>query len=131
MKTLFLKRVTLIAVLIGFFYIDKMNAQNIDDAFATISDSSGQTNFFTVIVSDTLNISEIELRLGNELSASDMMMHSFVFDSQPSSPYSYLRTGNRIKIGIGIVTATDMFYGEARLKYSNGSWSSPFQFISN
>lgn len=108
----------------------KMNlrAQTIDDAYALLNN---QNNLFTVVLSDTLGISEIEIRLGSELASSDIMLHSFNYDTQPSSPYSYLRAGNQVKLGIGSITLTDMYYGEVRLKDTNGNWSSPFQFVSN
>jgi len=103
-------------------------------AQATVSDayaSTGQSNSFTVLVSDTTGISEVEVRLGSELAASDIMLHSFNYDAQPSSSYTYSRSGNQITLGIGSITSSDMYYGEVRLKDSNGNWGSPFQFVSN
>ena len=105
-----------------------LRAQTIDDAYASLT---GQNNSFTVTVSDTTGISEVEVRLGSELAGSDIILHSFSYDSQPSSPYSYSRTGNQINLGIGSITLSDMYYGEVRLKDSNGNWGSPFQFVSN
>jgi hypothetical protein len=128
-KNQFLRKLLLSAVCFAFMINAK--AQTINDAFASLADTTGQNNSFTVMVSDTTGISEVEVRLGSEMSASDIILHSFNYDVQPSSPYSYSRSGNQIKLGIGSITMTDVYYGEVRLKYSNGSWSSPFQFISN
>src|SRR5213593_187128 len=87
-------------------------AQTINDAFAAISDSTGQqSNFFTVIVSDTSGISEIEIRLGNNPAASDLMLHSFVWDGSSASPYSYSRNKTILKLGFPGVTKTDIYYG--------------------
>ncbi|HKR04823.1 MAG TPA: hypothetical protein VJY62_09320 [Bacteroidia bacterium] len=129
-KNQFIRKLLLSAVCFAFMINAK--AQTINDAFASIADTTGQNNSFTIIISDTTGISEVEVRLGSEMSASDIILHSFNYDAQPSYPYSYTRSGNQIKLGIGSITITDVYYGEVRLKYSNGSWSSPsFQFISN
>ncbi len=129
MKKIKLFRKLFIATACFLFAVNaNLRAQTISDAYASLT---GQNNSFTVTVSDTTGISEVEVRLGSELAASDIILHSFGYDSQPSSPFSYSRSGNQLKLGIGSITLTDMYYGEVRLKDSNGNWGSPFQFVSN
>jgi hypothetical protein len=131
MKKNSLSKKLLLAALLFLFMIINTKAQTINDAFASIADTTGQNNIFTLQVSDSTGISAIEVRLGSNPSDSDLVFHLFTFDSQPASPYSYNRSGNTIKLGLGTVTQNYSYYGEARLKYPNGTWSNSFQFISN
>jgi len=110
------------------FTTNIMAQATVSDAYASLT---GSSNSFTVVVSDTTDISEVEVRLGSELAASDITLHSFNYDTQPLSPYSYSRYGNEIKLGIGSITLSDMYYGEVRLRDTGGNWGSPFQFVSN
>jgi len=114
-------------------FVSKANlqAQTISDAYASIADSTGQNNIFTILLSDSSGIDQIETKLGTMEGESDLHLHVFDFDSQPGSPYTYNRTGNTLKLGIGTVSPNGIYYGECRLKYTNGSWSSSFQFINN
>ena len=113
------------------FALLNAKAQTINDAFASIADTTGQNNIFTIVVSDSTGIAQIETKIGSESGNSDLLSHVFDFDSQPGAPYSYFRNGNTLKIGIGTISQNGIYYGECRLKYSNGSWSSSFLFINN
>jgi len=129
MKKYYLLKTLLISAAACLMFGTNAKAQAIvSDAYASLT---GSSNSFTVVVSDTTDISEVEVRLGSGLAASDIVLHSFNYDAQPSSPYSYSRSGNQLSLGIGSITLSDMYYGEVRLKDANGNWGSPFQFVSN
>src|SRR6185436_6119600 len=129
-KNQFLKKL-FVATVACFAFGMNANAQTINDAYASIADSIGENNVFTVVLSDSLGISQIETKLGTAEGNADLLVHVFDFDTQPSSPYSYNRSGNTLKLGIGTITQNGVYYGECRLKYPNGTWSNSFQFINN
>ena len=117
----------------GFLLIVNLNlkAQTITDAYASIADTSGQNNYFTIFLSDSIGIAQVETKIGSQSGDADLLDHVFDFDTAAGSPYSYNRAGNVLKLGIGTITQNGIYYGECRLKYSNGTWSSPYQFINN
>src|ERR1041384_5990374 len=130
-KNKIFRRTLLIAACFAFISIQNVKAQTISDAFASLADTTGQSNAFTVLLSDSTGIAQIETKLGSNSGNDDLLFHVFDFDTQPSNPYSYQRTGNQLKLGIGNISKTDLYFGEVRIKYSNGTWSSPYSFISN
>ncbi|MEO8151209.1 MAG: hypothetical protein ABI723_26495 [Bacteroidia bacterium] len=116
-----------------------LQAQTVSVIDAFVSMETSATNpallegTFVVTLSDTTAITNIQVKLGTDATLTDVMSHTFVFDIQSGLPsgFTYSRIGNRVTLGIGTYTDKSTFYGEARLQSSSGSWSQPFQFITN
>lgn len=112
-------------------------SDSIVDAYITMETSTTNNNIlegtFVVILNDTTGIANIEVKIGTSTALSDVMSHTFVFDSQAGLPsgFSYSRAGKKVTLGIGTYVDKSTFFGEARLQLSNGSWTQPLQFITN
>lgn len=111
-------------------------AQEVQDAIVRLSPLPGidtlQEAAFVVVVSDTLNILEIEVVL-SEGNGAQMRNHRFVFDQMTGLPtgFTYTRSLHRITMEVGQVPVTSTYLGKVRLKKSNNSWTDPYNFIFN
>lgn len=88
---------------------------------------------FVVILSDSSQIDKVEIELGSTEGQNDLINYDFDFDVTSNLPngYSYHRVGNRVSLVTGTVAAYSTFFGRARLKLSNGQYSSYFSFAAN
>lgn len=111
-------------------------AQTISDAYAKIDPSgqgSNQKATFIIEVSDTNNISQIELKLGVADGEDNLISTVLNYDVTSGLPanYSYSRTGNRISIVTNDFPDSSTYFGSVRIKNNNETWSDPFAFITN
>ncbi|MEI2759855.1 MAG: hypothetical protein V9G42_10555 [Bacteroidia bacterium] len=87
---------------------------------------------YYIEIPDTVNITNIEIKLGTDWNLYDMINESFVYDTPASLPpgFSYSRSGNIIAVDIGDYDQQSAYFGEVRIKES-GVWSSVYSFVSN
>ena len=107
----------------------------VNDAYARLLPQNNGTLYdgvFTVEVSDTSTISQIEVKLGTLNGLADLVNSSFSFDVNTGLPsgYSFLRRGKVCTIRTSDVSLSDAYYGEVRIQ-SNGNWSAPYKFVGN
>lgn len=127
---------TLLLLTLVSFAFGKVNAQSpsVTDAFITM-DSISATSYagtYIIVLSDTNNISELEVKLGSDPGAGDLMNNTYTYDVTSGLPggWSYSRVGNTITLGIGTYTEKNIYFGNVRAKVS-GTWSDSYQFVSN
>ncbi len=129
MKKLFALSWFLLQLTFGF-------SQNINDvAFRSVNTSNPDSLScsFVVSLSDSTQIDKVEIELGSTEGQNDLINQNFDFDSNANLPsgFSYLRIGNRVSLETGTIPAYPTFFGRARLKLSNGQYTSYFSFIAN
>lgn len=110
------------------------NYEVADANISIVTDSLGNTTASCVVImQDTVNISRIKVKLGNELGEGDIFSETFDFDITSGLPagMSYQREGTKVTLGLGTFTPLTSFYGEVSMKGSTGTWGPTFQFISN
>ena len=77
-----------------------------------------------ITLNDTLNIEEIQLKVGTTKSGEDIFQHDFDFDSEDlPNEIIYTRTGQEISLGLGSMTHLSKHYFEIKLQYADGSQS--------
>jgi hypothetical protein len=115
----------------SFCYSQSIN--DVEFRSAVTSNSDSLTSSFVVSISDSSQIDKIEIELGSTEGQNDLINQNFDFDSNAGLPsgYSYLRVGNRVSLETGAIPAYPTFFGRARLKLSNGQYSSYFSFTAN
>lgn len=128
-------------ILIAFCFILTLrtNAQSnpVADASASMEEVNAQTNLFegtfTVRLSDTTTVSQIEIKLGTYNDASDIVLRTFDFDITSGLPAncSYNRIANILTLVIGRFNDRSTYFASVRIKDTGNSWSSPFKFITN
>jgi len=91
----------------------------------TIFDVVMHVNLF-----DTLNIQQIEVKIGSSPGASDIFSNSFVFDSSPVPPsgWSYFRDEYAIVLGLGHLQQMLSYYSQIRIQKTDGSFSDAVEF---
>jgi len=88
---------------------------------------------YFVVLSDSTGVSNVEVKIGSTSGGSEVMGYSFSYDSQSGLPqgFTYAREKTKLTLGIGTYTDRSTYYCQVRIQASNGTWSQPFQFISN
>ena len=87
--------------------------------------------FFEIELSDTTDVSQIEVNLGTKNDASDLVAYTYNYDSTPGSGYSYSRSGNKVNLGVPAFSISTTYFGRIRVKDLSGSWSPYSYFVSN
>ena len=106
-------------------------------AYAEFSDSARNANslsgFFYLNEADTLNVSQLEVKVGFEDGDTSAVYQIFDFDVFSGLPYgfSYKREKNIITLGVYSNQLIWTYYCEIRTKSSSGTWSTPFKFVTN
>ncbi|MFZ7114433.1 MAG: hypothetical protein ACO1G9_03555 [Bacteroidota bacterium] len=79
---------------------------------------------------DTLNIEEIEVKIGSTSGGSDIFSRSFVYDVSGSlgSGVSYSRDEYKIHLGLGSHMQMLDYYGQVRIKKTDGSYTTAVVF---
>lgn len=88
---------------------------------------------FTIQLTDSTQIDQIEVRVGTTDGSSDVLSQSFVFDQTVglSNGLAFTRSGNSVYLEAGSITELPTYFGGVRLKLSNGQYTDYFSFISN
>jgi len=91
----------------------------------TIFDVVMHVNLF-----DTLNIQQIEVKIGSVQGASDIFSNNFVFDASPppTGGLTYFRDEYSIRLGLGPLQQMLSYYAVVRIQKSNGSYSDAVEF---
>lgn len=112
-------------------------AQSVSDAYLTLNDAAAPGSLYAgtyvVFLSDTNNISQIEISLGTASGLTDVMAQTYNYDVSSGLPsgYTYNREGNKLTLGIGNYTEVNTWFGSVRIKNASGTWSSSLNFITN
>lgn len=107
------------------------------DAYVVMDDASAPGTLYAatyfVFLSDTVSASQIEIKLGTNSGLTDVMTYTYNYDVASGLPsgYTYSREGNKLTLVIGNYTERNTYFGSVRIKNTSGSWSSPFNFITN
>ena len=133
MKNILLK---LFLTLLIYCSSECVNAQVPTDAYATTSATitNGRTACtYFVELPDTVSISEIEINLGTREGVNDLVTHVFAFDVYSGLPsgFSYSRDKNKLRLEVGNVNESPIYFGEVKLKSNTGNWDAPFKFTTN
>jgi len=113
-----------------------VNAQttNVTDAYITTdSVGAGQIScIYIVVLSDTNNVSELELNLGTQEGANNIVSYTCSYDVTSGLPtgWTYARQKSKISLNTGNYPQQGAYYGQVRVK-TNGSWQGPYSFIAN
>jgi hypothetical protein len=88
---------------------------------------------FIIHLSDSILIDKIEVDLGTNDGASNLIDFSFDFDvsSGLASGFTYFRIGNSVYVETGTIPEYPTYFGRVRLKKSNGQYTDYFSFTSN
>lgn len=123
---------TVLAGLLGYLSTAQ-SSQSFEVAMQMNYDSISNLNqgFFELELTDSTDVSHIEVNLGTENGLSDLATYIYTFDSTPGSGYSYSRDGNKIKLGVPGFPISTTYFGRIRLKDISGSWSPYAYFIAN
>jgi hypothetical protein len=105
-------------------------AQTPLDANLSISNNTG---IFSIVIPDSTNISEIELQIGSNSNPSEVFEHTFFYDQTSGLPtgLSYTRSGVNIILGLGTLTALNIYHVKTRLKNGSGAWGDWYEFVGN
>ena len=129
-KPNYLLRTATISLLLTLLMPFNGICQSVTDASAS---HSGASSTYYVLLSDTVNVSQIETQLGSSSGQSDILNHIFDYDVSTGLPsgYTYSRQGNKLFLGVSSLTANEIYYGTVRVKNTSGTWSSAYSFITN
>ncbi|MBK8873400.1 MAG: hypothetical protein KBH11_06450 [Bacteroidia bacterium] len=121
-------KIVLLFVL-SFIFIEG-KAQTPLDANLSIS---GNTGIFRLVIPDSTNISEIELQIGSNENHSEVFEHTFIYDQTSGLPtgLTYARDGANIRLGLGTLSALNIYHVKTRLKNGNGNWGDWYEFVGN
>ena len=88
---------------------------------------------FIVSLSDSQNVSQVEVALGGSPGDSSLVFHVFDFDVITGVPpgFSYQREGRRLTLTTGNADRHPTWFGQVRVKDSQNGWSSPKMFVRN
>lgn len=106
-------------------------------AYAVFSDSARANDFlqgnFILSEIDTLQTSQIEIKIGNTEQHDDCLNQVIDFDPAGTLPigFSYTRVKDKINIGVTSSHPAWTYFCEVRLKDHAGNWGQPFAFICN
>ena len=91
----------------------------------TIFDVVMRVNLF-----DTLNIQQIEVKIGSAQGASDIFSNNFVFDASPppTGGLTYFRDEYSIRLGLGTLQQMLSYFAVVRIQKSSGSYSDAVEF---
>ena len=109
----------------------------ITDATVTKNEVTGQAGVysgaFIVLLSDSNDISKVEVQVGTENGSSDLSNKTFDWDVTTGLPSgcSYQRTGNTLTLGVGNFNETYTYFCRVRIRDNSGNWSNYYQFITN
>ncbi|MBK7853678.1 MAG: hypothetical protein IPJ79_01095 [Bacteroidetes bacterium] len=112
-------------------------SQSASDAYLNMDDAAAPGTLYAgtyiVFLTDTSNVSQIEIALGTGTGLSDVMTQIYNYDVTSGLPsgYTYTREGNKLTLGIGNYTEYNTYFGSVRIKNVSGTWSSSFNFITN
>jgi len=126
-------QVTMFLILISG--INTVHSQSsITDAGVQIHETTaGMECRFVIVVEDTSNVQQLEVKLGS--SAGDYSLVNAVFDFDVTgglpAEYSYQRNGNAITLVTGTLTEQSTWFGSVRIKNNSGQWSDAYDFIAN
>ncbi|MBK6986838.1 MAG: hypothetical protein IPI10_15545 [Bacteroidetes bacterium] len=100
------------------------------DSLPSLTDSTVFSVEMNVNLFDTLNIQELEVKIGTSSGASDIFSHSFVFDVSGSlgSGLFYLRDAYSIQLGLGNRMQMLNYYSQVRIKKADGSYTDAVLF---
>lgn len=81
-------------------------------------------------LTDTISITDIEVSLGTNDGTSDLISKSFTYnvEGEFNDGTAYIRDSNIIRLGLGTYTSLSACYASARIKFSNGTYSTPVTF---
>lgn len=105
------------------------------DAYLTTSTGPNSTvsGVFHVTLPDTNQVQALEVRLGTNEGTQDLLLQTFPYDSNTGLPAGmhWTRTGNRVTLSLGTLVESGVQFGEVRIQYGSGTWSAPYQFVTN
>ncbi|MBL7928032.1 MAG: hypothetical protein JNL47_00970 [Bacteroidia bacterium] len=95
--------------------------------------TAGMECRFVIVVEDTSNVHQLEVKLGSSAGDYSLVNAVFDFDVTGGLPagYSYQRNGNAITLVTGTLTEQSTWFGSVQIKNNSGQWSDAYDFIAN
>lgn len=124
-----MKLTFLFALQILFAAISK--SQTFDASVTMIPSSPGYVNgTCQILLTETNNISNIEIELTNTVLDSVLFSYDYTYDLVNGLPQglSFQRVANEVTLGLGILPESLGWLGRIRAKY-NGSWTDYQEFL--
>ena len=103
---------------------------NLDSTTWIVDDSTLYQTQMLVALSDTSNVSQLEVKLRKTSGASDLLQKTFTYDVSGAftDGTSYQRAGYNITLGLGNYYGLSTEYGELRIRRTDSSLSDPVTF---
>lgn len=88
---------------------------------------------YEILVSDTVNIHQLEVLLGSDADSSNLVNEIFDFDIPSGQPtgLQYSRNGFRILLETDVFQKHTTYFGSVRVKNLSGVWGDPQRFVAN
>lgn len=128
------KLITLLAGLALFFYTQAQTnpIKHMDVYLQSVQNDTVNYHSPQMLIdlSDTTTITDIEVSLGTTESGTDIITKTFAYNTEGEfgDGTSYVRDGSIIRLNLGTYSPIQSYYATARLRYSNGSYSTPVSF---
>ncbi|MBL0105046.1 MAG: hypothetical protein IPP51_15545 [Bacteroidetes bacterium] len=100
-------------------------ANNFIDSLPVETDSTVYSVVVNVNLFDTVDVQNIEVKIGTTAGGSDLVNQTFAFDvsGSLSGGMSYLRELYRVQLGVGNLIGLGDYYAEVRVQRLDGSYS--------
>lgn len=99
----------------------------------THATSGFNTGSFQLTLPDSTGFSEIEIQLSEMVEDTIIFNGIYIFDQTAGLPsgWSWVRTGTRVSMGMGLLPEGNAWQGKARAKTTTGSWGDWLVFLFN
>lgn len=126
----------ILAIVSAILLANGVMGQSIQDVSFSAVDSASSgiiKSSFVVQLTDSVQIDQIEVKVGSNEGLSDLLSYSFVFDQTSGLPngFAYSRSAKRVSLETGTIAEFPTYFGRVRLKLSNGQYTNYFSFTSN
>ena len=100
------------------------------DSLPLLTDTTVFDVVMYVNLFDTLNIQQMEVKIGSSPGGSDIFSNNFVFDAAPPpiGGLAYFRDAYSIRLGLGWLDQMLSYYAVVRIQKTNGSYSEAVEF---
>jgi len=100
------------------------------DSLPLLTDTTVFDVVMYVNLFDTLNIQQMEVKIGSSPGGSDIFSNYFVFDAAPPpiGGLTYFRDEYSVRLGLGQLEQMLRYYAVVRIQKTNGSYSEAVEF---
>jgi len=110
--------------------IDEADLDNLDNAFDLLDANASMELVVSMVLSDTLNVATIHVKVGTTSGGNDFGEYAFSYDGGGDATHSYFREDLSLVLGMGAHTLTDQVFCEIYTEDASGN-TSPVVSYSN